>query len=69
MIFKLHKDNSPPSMTDYEAWTWLLERADGSVVCHGPQAFGSEKEARSNIAQAKRSMKGAMRCKVVTLDG
>lgn len=51
-----------------EDWTWTLEMADGDVVCSGPRPFSSEKLARSQIASAKKSMKGAMRCKVVTVD-
>jgi hypothetical protein len=52
-----------------DEWEWALVKADGEVITRGPRVFALEKEARSQIAQAKRSMKGAMRCKVVTLDG
>lgn len=48
-------------------YEWRLEKVD-EVVCRGPRLFASEKEARSQIAQAKKSMKGAGRCKVVTVD-
>lgn len=51
-----------------DAFTWALVKADESVVAKGPYVFDTEKAARSQIAEAKKAMKGAMRCKVVTLD-
>jgi hypothetical protein len=49
-----------------EVWGWSLVKADGTVICRGPTSFSSEKEARSQIAEAKKSMKGASRCKVLS---
>lgn len=51
-----------------DKWTWTLDLADGSTVAQGPQTFATEKACRSQIAAAKKSMKGAMRCKVVIVD-
>lgn len=51
-----------------DVWSWALVKADDEVICRSPGTFDSEREARSHIAQAKKSMKGAMRCKVVTVD-
>ncbi len=51
---------------DREAFTWALVKSDGEHVAHGPRVFYDEKSCRSQIATAKKSMKGAMRCKVVT---
>ena len=48
------------------AWSWTLDRADGTTVCRSADDFMTEKLARSNIAKAKTAMKGAQRCKVVT---
>ena len=52
--------------TDF--WTWALVKASGEVIARHPQPFATEKAARSQIAEAKKSMKGAMRCKVVTVE-
>lgn len=49
------------------SYTWALVTAAGEHIAHGPCVFYDEKSCRSQIAQAKKSMKGAMRCKVVTL--
>lgn len=51
-----------------DVWSWKLIKADGEVIAVGPRSYDTEAEARSHIAQAKKSMKGAMRCKVVTVD-
>lgn len=48
-------------------WWWQLVKVDGERVAAGPQNFDTEAAARSNIASAKKAMKGAMRCKVVTV--
>ncbi len=64
MIFKIHTDPAAEQV----AVTWTLEKADGEVVARGPRVFYDEPSCRSQIAQAKKSMKGAMRCKVVTDD-
>lgn len=45
---------------------WALVKTDGEVVVRGPHGFPTEKECRSQIAEAKKSMKGASRCKVVS---
>jgi hypothetical protein len=50
-----------------DAWSWTLDLADGTTVAQGPHDFATEKSCRSQIAAAKKSMKGAMRCKVTTL--
>ena len=53
---------------EHDEFTWALVKTDGTVLCRGPHDFADEKQARSQIAEAKKSMKGAMRCRVVTLD-
>jgi hypothetical protein len=45
-------------------YTWELQKADGPV-CQSAVVFDSVKDARSNIAKAKTSMRGSGRCKVV----
>lgn len=45
-------------------YLWELERNDGSAVCGNANALSSEAEARSDIAAAKVSMKGARFAKV-----
>ena len=52
--------------TPVETFEWALVKTDGTVICQGPHDFASEKECRSQIAEAKKSMKGASRCKVVS---
>ena len=70
MIFKItHWTEDIRGDVGDEGYDWALEKADGEVITRGPHSFPTEKACRSQIAQAKRSMKGAMRCKVVTLDG
>lgn len=50
-------------------WKWALVQASGKVICEcSASGFSSEAEARSDIAAAKKSMKGAWRCKVVVAD-
>lgn len=68
MVFNIHRQLRVPNDRTLDKFSWTLDRADGSVVCAGGREFDSEKEARSDIAQAKKSMKGATRCKVVTVD-
>lgn len=48
----------------YIAFDWELVRADGSAVCRSGHDFPDEQTTRSDIADAKRSMKGAWRAKV-----
>lgn len=69
MQFEIRKQRLPEPAADQEAVTWALVKTDGTVLCQGPHTFYDEKQARSQIAEAKKSMKGAMRCRVVTLDG
>lgn len=47
-------------------FTWDLVKADGEIVVRGPRSFLDEAEARSQIAAAKKSMKGAGRCRVLS---
>jgi hypothetical protein len=51
-----------------KVWSWELVQASGKVICRSAGTFDTEPEARSDIAAAKKSMKGAWRCKVVTVD-
>jgi hypothetical protein len=48
-------------------YNWTLEKKEG-VVCKSATFFDSEKEARSDIAAAKRSMRAAGRCRVQSPD-
>jgi hypothetical protein len=50
-----------------QIWTWRLVKNDGPV-CSSPDVFPTEAAARSHLAKAKTAMKGAGRCKVITLD-
>jgi hypothetical protein len=73
MIFEINKfqlmpDGSPDATGKTHSFQWTLLKASGEAVARGPRVFYDEKECRSQIAEAKKSMKGAMRCKVVTLD-
>lgn len=70
MHFQLHHTRVAV-MGGHEFWKWTLEKADGSVVAQSRGdsilgEFSTEKEARSDIAAAKKSMKGAGRCRVVS---
>lgn len=47
------------------SFMWSLEKADGPVAV-SPSEFDTEKEARSQIAAAKKSMRAAGRCKVLS---
>jgi hypothetical protein len=47
-------------------WMWQLVKKEDGVVCASGRTFTTEKEARSNIAAAKKTMRGAGRSKVVT---
>lgn len=49
---------------EHDEFTWTLENVKGEVVCAGPHWFASEREARSQIARAKKTMAGAGRFKV-----
>ena len=71
MQFNIHKrDLGGEDITAgfNSVWSWTLDLSDGTTVAQGPKAFATEKACRSQIAAAKKSMKGAVRCKVVTLD-
>jgi hypothetical protein len=46
-------------------FSWHLWKKDGPVA-RSARSFNTEKEARSDIAQAKTAMKGAARCKVLS---
>jgi len=41
-----------------ERWVWQLHAADGKVA-HSAGTFGSESEARSDVARVKKKMAGA----------
>jgi hypothetical protein len=46
---------------------WALVKASGEVICVGPRIFygeDAEKQARSQIAEAKKAFAGTRRCKV-----
>jgi hypothetical protein len=65
MLFQITKTTYPEQTTH----TWALVRASGEVICCGPRVFyGGEKEVRSQIAEAKRAMQGARRCKVEVVE-
>lgn len=49
-------------------WHWELVLKGGIPLARSPQSFDTETQARSHLAAAKKSMKGAIRCKVVTVD-
>lgn len=53
---------------EVDVWTWRLVLKGGEVICRSPSAFMSEPEARSQLAAAKTSMRGAGRCKVITVE-
>jgi hypothetical protein len=63
MHFQLH---NPALQGGYLGkYDWTLEKKDGAV-CRSYGTFATEKEARSDIAATKTSMKGAGRCKVLS---
>lgn len=64
----VHDESGTEHVPPADWWQWALVRADGSVICRSAGVFDTEALARSDIAQAKKSMKGSFRCKVVTLD-
>lgn len=72
MVFNVRhlRDDGVPEagIEPMDTWDWQLVLADGEVVCRSGKLFATEKEARSHVAQAKKTMKGAMRSKVVTVD-
>ena len=45
-------------------YLWELQKKDGEAVCGNANALSTEAEARSDIAQAKVSMKAARFAKV-----
>jgi hypothetical protein len=60
MHFQIHEGVAPAS-----GYNWELVNARDEVICRGPEdGFDTEREARSQIAQAKRTMAGAGRYKV-----
>ena len=48
----------------YTEFDWQFLRNDGGAVCESAGGFASEREARSDIAAAKTSMKAARFAKV-----
>lgn len=46
------------------SFTWRLINANDETIVKGPRPFATEKDARAQIAQAKRTMAGASRYKV-----
>ena len=65
MHFQIHKRTGLQAKLPHEIefFTWSLEKADGPV-CQSAVTFETEKEARSNIAQAKKSFRATSRSKV-----
>lgn len=57
---------SPQNGHEKIIYSWALVDKDGDVVCQGPRGFHDEPSCRSQIARAKKSMKGALRYKVVS---
>lgn len=53
---------APPH--EKELFSWTLMKTDGECVAMAAKVFDSEREARSDIAAAKKSMRAAGRCKV-----
>ena len=62
-----HTESGYGVIGDAVWFDWRLEKKDGAVA-KSPRTFDTEKAARSQIAEAKKSMKGAGRCKVVSHD-
>lgn len=61
MRFVISRTGGVATPADYG---WALERKDGKRVCVNARALVSEQEARSDIAEAKTTMKGARFAKV-----
>lgn len=59
MRFRVHETDN--------VYTWTLEGSPPSypVLAVGPSGFGSEKAARSSIAEARKAMRGYKFAKVV----
>jgi hypothetical protein len=70
MIFQItrHKDDGVPEVgiPPIDLYGWRLEKASGEVVCQSARSWDSERETRSAISAAKKSLAGAGRCKVVS---
>jgi hypothetical protein len=68
MIFVLTKTTRTITRTGTE-WTWAYHQGSdkniGEVLAVGPRGFASEREARSQIAVARRAFGGARVAKVV----
>lgn len=65
MHFQIHQHATPAGAP--HAFYWVLEKKEGNV-CQSAGSFDTEKQTRSDIAAAKKSMKGAGRCKVLSPD-
>lgn len=70
MHFQIHHKHIPV-LGGHDFWHWTLEKSDGTVVAQArgnkdAGAFGSEREARADIAQAKKSFRATNRCKVLS---
>lgn len=53
------------TMSHDAGWTWRYEAADGTVHARSAQSRPTEKEARSDIAKARKAFGGARFAKVV----
>lgn len=63
MIFVLEQQQD--TMATDAGWTWRYEAADGTVHARSAQQRATEKEARSDIAKARRAFGGCRFAKVV----
>lgn len=62
-----HKDVDSSGEVQGQLFGWRLEKADGEAIARSPHdEFPTESKARSHIAHAKKSMRGASRCKVLS---
>lgn len=63
MVFELSCGSVDVGGDIVELWSWTLKGKE-SDVCRSAMTFPSERDARSDIASAKTSMKGAKFAKV-----
>lgn len=64
MTFEI-KSTTEPEEAQNPMVEWVLRKKDGHRVARSPRAYNTEAEARSDIAEAKKAMKGAGYAKVV----
>lgn len=68
MIFQITNNPQHIAGERVDLFEWALVKSDGEVLARGPRVFYDEASCRSQIAAAKKSMKGAMRCKVQVVE-